>query len=134
LLAAIKIDPYFESGYLNLAEVYRHQNKINLESQILEKAHALFPKSAEMQYAFGLHLVRQKQYHKATLHFKRAVSFAPEVEQYAYAYILSLDGEGKTREALDKLREIIHRYREAEQLNQLGDYLYRKSQSSSDRY
>lgn len=125
-LAAIKIDPYFESGYVNLAELYRQQAKTGLEKQLFDKALISFPESSQLNYSYGLYLVRQKQYQKATLHFQLAVTYAPTVEQYAYTYILSLDGEGKTVQAMEKLREIIHRYGEARQLNELGQYLYQK--------
>jgi len=126
--AVIKIDPYFESGYINLTELYRRQNKIDQELQTLNRALTLFPDSAQLQYALGLHFVRKKQYHKATLYFEQAVKLSPEIEQYAYTYILSLDGEGKTKEAMDKLRKIINRYGSAQQLNELGGYLYNKLQ------
>jgi len=67
----------------------------------------LFPKSAALHYSFGLYLVRQKHYQAASSHFQLAVTLAPGIEQYAYTYILSLDGE-------------------AQQLNSLGQYLYNK--------
>ncbi len=124
--SAINIDPYFESGYLNLAELYRQQSKLKLEKQTLDKAIKLFPDSADLQYSFGLYLVRQKHYHRASFYFEKAVILAPVIEQYAYTYILSLDGEGKTLEAMTKLKEIIHRYGEAQQLKELGQYLYSK--------
>lgn len=79
-----------------------------------------------MQYAFGLHLIRQQQHHKATTHFAKDMFYAPEQEQYFYTYVLSLDGENKTKFALQKLKMKIKKFKDSQKLKELGLYLSQK--------
>ncbi|WP_252734003.1 cytochrome c3 family protein [Pseudoalteromonas sp. C2R02] len=124
--AAIEVDPYFESGYLNLSELYRNLQRPEQEQKTLNNALFKLPKSAQVQYAFGLYLIRQQQHHKATKHFAKAMSYAPEQEQYLYTYVLSLDGENKTKFALQKLKMKLKKFKDSQQLKELGLYLSQK--------
>ena len=65
--AAIEVDPYFESGYLNLSELYRNLQRPEQEQKTLNNALFKLPKSAQVQYAFGLYLIRQQKHHKLSL-------------------------------------------------------------------
>jgi len=124
--AAIEVDPYFESGYLNLAELYRSLQKPENEKQTLHNALKRLPKSAQVQYAFGLHLIRQQQHEQAAKYFAKSMSLAPDLEQYLYTYVLSLDGDNKSKYALQKLKIKIKKFKGSPQLKELGMYLSHK--------
>ena len=128
-LQAIKIEPYLEAGYINLADFYRSSQKPSQVVSVLTKGMAKLPKSPDLKYAYGLHLVRQQQYLKATTFFQQASKLAPSNEQYLYAYILSLDGEGKTELALKKLQAVIHRFTYSQALKELGMQLAQKTKN-----
>lgn len=50
----------------------------------------------------------------------------PGNAQYAYTYILALDGVGQSKQALTKLKTIIVNYQDIAQLKELGLYLSQK--------
>ncbi len=119
-LKAIEIEPYLEAGYINLADFYRSSQRPAQVVSVLTKGMSKLPKSGELKYSYGLYLVRQQQYVKATSFFEQASRLAPTNEQYLYAYLLSLDGEGKTAVAIQKLQAVIHRFSYSQALKQLG--------------
>jgi len=53
----------------------------------------------------------------------------PSAAQYSYAYILSLDGQGETVTALNKLQKMIGNYSDNQQLKELGLYLAQKTRN-----
>lgn len=128
LIAAIQIDPYFEASYVNLADLYRLQKQPMQVALVLKQGLESLPKSAALNYSFGLHLIRVGQRSKATSHFNQAMIFAPQTVQYVYTYALALDGEGKTTEGIKVLREKILEVPYSQQLQQLGVYLSQKAQ------
>ena len=50
----------------------------------------------------------------------------PSNSQYAYTYVLGLDGLGQSEEALKKLKTLIVHYQDRAQLKELGLYLSQK--------
>lgn len=82
--------------------------------------------SGAINYSFGLHLVRQKQLEKSIGYFEKAMSLTPSNPQYAYTYVLALDGLGKSQDALEKLKALIVNYQDKSQLKELGLYLSQK--------
>ena len=129
---AIKIDPYFEAAYINLADIYRAQQKPFQSNSVLSKGIKNNPKSANLHYSYGLYFVRQKQITKAITFFVKAMTLMPENSQYAYTYILALDGAGQSQQALGKLKALMTDYQNNEQLKELGLYLSQKLQSKVD--
>ena len=123
---AINIEPYFEVSYINLADLYRAQNKPFLVASVLSKGIKHNPKSADLHYSFGLHFVRQKKIEKGLYHFEKSMTLMPTNTRYAYTYVLALDGAGMSSQALDKLKELMANYQNKEQLKQLGLYLSQK--------
>lgn len=123
---AIKIEPYFETGYINLADIYRAQKKPFQVNSVLSKGIENNPKSAALHYSYGLHFVRQKKLEKALVLFEKSMMLMPDNAKYAYTYILGLDGVGKSRQALTKLKMLIMNYQDNAQLKALGLYLSRK--------
>jgi predicted CXXCH cytochrome family protein len=129
---AIKIEPYFEAAYINLADIYRAQQKPFQSNSVLSKGIKNNPKSANLHYSYGLYFVRQKQITKAITFFVKAMTLMPENSQYAYTYILALDGAGQSQQALGKLKALMTDYQNNEQLKELGLYLSQKLQSKVD--
>ena len=123
---AIEIDPYFETGYTNLAEIYRIQQRPTLEASVLLKGINNLPKSAVMRYSYGLYFVREKNINKAITFFKKTMELMPDNPQYAYTYLLALDGAGQSSDALSKLKVLIANYQDKSSLKELGLYLAQK--------
>lgn len=129
---AIKIEPYFEAAYINLADIYRAQQKPFQSNSVLSKGIKNNPKSANLHYSYGLYFVRQQKITKAITFFVKAMTLMPTNSQYAYTYILALDGAGQSQQALDKLKALMADYQNNEQLKELGLYLSQKLQSKAD--
>jgi len=130
LKAAIEIEPYFDAAYINLADLYRSQQQPMQVLSVLNQGIAANPNSAALRYSYGLHLIRSNKRAAATKAFAKALNLAPNTEQYIYTYVLALDGEGKTKQGLVKLKQLITRVPGSEQLRDLGIYL---SQKAGDR-
>lgn len=124
---AIIVDPYFATGYINLADLYRAQQRPQQVAAVLLNGMEHLPKSAPIKYAYGLHLVRTQQYVKATGFFEQAMQLEPTAEQYLYTYILSLDGQGEAKKALIKLQLLVKNYQAKGRLKELGLYLAQKN-------
>ena len=129
LKAVIEIEPYYDIGYINLADLYRTQQRSAQVAAVLSKGMKKLPNAAGLKYAYALHLVRTQQHSKALGFFEKAMLLEPSSEQYLYAYILSLDGQGETVAALNKLSKLITNYANYQQLKELGVYLAQKSQN-----
>jgi predicted CXXCH cytochrome family protein len=123
---SIDADPYFPVGYLNLADLYRAKGNEKLVSQVLLSGMDKVPQSAEIAYAYGLHLVRIKKLEPALEHFKNAMLLDNLNAQLAYTYVLALDGNSKSTEALSELKRLIPQYQQQRQLIELGMYLSQK--------
>ncbi len=129
---AIKVDPYFEAGFINLADIYRVQQNPKKVAITLVKGMEKSPKSAAIKYAYALHLVRQKNLDKAVGFFEAAMLLSPDNAQYAYTYVLSLDGSGHSKQGLHKLKGLIINYPDKSELRELGLYLSQKLKSKTD--
>ena len=130
--ATLVIEPYFDTGYINLADLYRSLQRPAQVSSVLLKGMKNLPKSGMIKYSYGLHLVRQKALTKAVKFFQDAMLLAPENSQYAYTYILAMDGTGQSTQAQSKLKALIMNYPDKGQLQELGLYLSQKLKSKAD--
>lgn len=126
LKQAINIEPYFEASYVNLADLYRVQQRSMLVGSVLRKGMKNIPLSGALPYSYGLHLIRQKKLNKAISFFEQAIKLSPENPQYAYTFVLAIDGSGESSEALNKLKKLILNYQDKSQLKELGLYLSQK--------
>ncbi len=125
---AIKVEPYFDSAYSNLAELYRTQGKVVQLVAVYNAGISKLPKSAILHYGFALHLVRQQQLAKALPLFKKAMLFDPTSSQYAYVYALATDSSGDTKRAISLLKTMVDDYSQNQQLVQLGLSLAQKAE------
>ncbi|NQY88636.1 MAG: hypothetical protein HRT51_12990 [Colwellia sp.] len=123
---SIKIEPYFATGYINLADIYRAQQRPFQVNSVLSKGIKNNPNSAALHYSYGLHFVRQKKLQKALVLLDKSITLMPSNAQYAYTYVLGLDGAGQSRQALTKLKTLIINYQDNAQLKELGLYLSQK--------
>jgi predicted CXXCH cytochrome family protein len=123
---AVTVDPYFEAGFINLADIYRVQQRPEKVGKVLVKGMQNIPKSAAIKYAYGLHMVRQQNLSKAIIAFEEAMQLSPDDAQYAYTFVLALDGTGQSTQALTTLKTLILNYQDKAQLQELGLYLSQK--------
>jgi len=130
--AAIAIEPYFETGYINLADLYRSLQRPTQVATVLLKGMTNIPRSSTITYAYGLHLVRQKELNKALVFFEKSMLLAPENPQFAYTYILAMDGLKQSSQGLSKLKTLILTYSNKVQLRELGVYLSQKLKRKQD--
>ena len=128
----IKIEPYFDASYINLADIYRVQQKPFQEAVVLKKGIENNPKSAVLYYAYGLHFVRQKKLNKGLPLFEKSMMLQPKNSHYAYTYVLAVDGTGQSKQALIKLKTLIKNYQDNTQLKELGLYLSQKLKLRSE--
>jgi tetratricopeptide (TPR) repeat protein len=105
LKQGIKVDPYFEANYINLAELYRSQNDLKLEKQTLEKAKKAMPNSDLIFYSLGMLYIREQDKTTAIRLFKKATELGPTNPQNWYIYALALDNIGETENAIKVLKE-----------------------------
>jgi len=129
---SIKVEPYFEVGYINLADIYRAQQKPLQVASVLNKGIENNPKSAALYYSYGLHFVRQKNIEKGLPLFEKSMTLMPDNAQYAYTFVLAMDGSGQSKEALIKLKTLIVNYQYNTQLKKLGLYLSQKLNNKKD--
>jgi Tfp pilus assembly protein PilF len=107
---ALRLDPAFAPGYVNLADLYRQQGRDAEGEQLLRSAVASAPEDADIQHALGLLLVRQKRLDDALPHLRRASLLAEDRPRYAYVYALGLQGAGDPVQALRVLAQANERH------------------------
>jgi Tfp pilus assembly protein PilF len=132
LKQAIAIEPYFPASYINLADLYRSQQRSMLVGSVLRKGMEKNPTSGDLPYSYGLHLIRQKQVNKAIPFLEKAMKLTPNNSHYAYTYVLAIDGTGQSAQALKTLKTVILNYTDKRQLKKLGLYLSQKLQSRDE--
>ena len=88
---AIKIEPYFENSYANLADLYRAKGDETKAMATLRQGIKAQPKSSVLPYSAGLAALRGKDYVQARSYLKQAAEMADTNPQYWYVYGLSLE-------------------------------------------
>ena len=128
-MQALQVDPYFAPAYLNLADLYRQQQRSTQAAATYAKGLAAVPEDASLRYSYALHLVRLQQMEQALVQSQIAIDLAPGDVQMATLYILVLDGLGRTEEGLVWLQSNWARFADAASLRQLGVSLAQKIQN-----
>ncbi len=103
LKSALSLDPAFAPAAVNLADLYRAQNRDAEGEQILDDAINRSPNDGSLQHALGLLMVRQKQGRKALALFAAAAQLDPANARYAYVYAVALNDTGQTSTAIETL-------------------------------
>jgi predicted CXXCH cytochrome family protein len=110
LQQARRLAPRYLPAMLNLADIYREQNRDDLGEALLREALAGYPDSADARQALGLLLVRTGRTAQSLELFAQATRMAPDNSQYALVYALALVETGKRAEGIEVLRAAVRRF------------------------
>ena len=102
---ALELDPYFIGAYVNLADLYRMQNRDDIGEPLLRRGLVLLPDAADLHYALGLLLVRRGGAAAALPELESAARLAAENAHYSYVYAVGLHSAGQVEQALSVLRD-----------------------------
>jgi predicted CXXCH cytochrome family protein len=130
LKQSIDVEPYFEAGYINLADLYRVLQEPEKEQEVLSAGLRNNPKSGMLYFSHAMHQIRQQDKNSAIKSLEKAIKLSPDNAHYAYVYFIALDSVGKTQQALARLKMVIKKYAYNPQLIELGLSF---SQKSNDR-
>ncbi len=113
---SLRIDPYFPTAYLNLADLYRKIGDEQKAMQTLELGLETIPNNGLMAYSIGLVHIRAKESQQAIDNFKKATELEPDNANFHYVYGLSIKEKSSTlaRKSFNK----------AYQLSGNPEYLY----------
>jgi len=104
LQASLSLDPSFAPAAVNLADLYRTQNRDSEGEQILKDAINRSPNDGSLQHALGLLMVRRKQRQKALTLLAAAAQLDPANAKYVYVYAVALSDAGQTEAAIKILQ------------------------------
>lgn len=102
---ALRIGPWFVPAYLNLADLFREEDRDADAEPLLRRALEIAPDSADAHHVLGLFLVRRQDLPAAIVELRRATDLAPDDTRYAYVYAVALHSAGETRQAIAFLEE-----------------------------
>ena len=107
--AALALDPTFVPAYVNLADIYRAEQREPDVRRVLAEGLTAVPDDASLHYALGLALVRAQRTAEGLTHIERAATRAPDNARFVYTYAVSLYSTGKAREAIAVLEKALQR-------------------------
>ena len=106
----LKLDSRSVSARLNLADLYRLQGKdqqalkqllqVQLKSPDLESPELESPDNAVVHFSLGLAQIRTQLMSEGLVSLERASQLAPKISRYSYVYGIALNGQGRSREAV----------------------------------
>jgi predicted CXXCH cytochrome family protein len=100
---ALRLDPSFVPGFVNLADLFRAQGEDAKGEELLRRSAEIAPGNAAVHHALGLALIRRKVYPEAIGELRQAFDLAPGTARYAYVYALALHATGARHEARELL-------------------------------
>lgn len=100
---ALEIAPGYVPALVNLAEFQRREGNTGEEEKLLARALVVAPDSALVQHAYGLHLVRARDYAGALPYLETALALTDAQPRHAYVYAVALDSRGDTKTAVSVL-------------------------------
>jgi Flp pilus assembly protein TadD len=118
---ALKLAPRYLPAMLNLADIYRAQNRDDLGEPVLRDAITQYPESGDAHHAMGLLYVRTGRVNDAVMMLQQASRLSPDNAQYAMVYALALLKIGKQTEGLQELRSAAQRFPDNESIRQALD-------------
>ncbi|MCU4676243.1 multiheme c-type cytochrome [Catenovulum sp. 2E275] len=101
---ALKITPEYIPALLNLADIYRSQGLVEKEQSLIQGALEFMPEASSVQHAYGLFLIRSKQYNQSIPYLKAAATLPDAQPRYAYVYAVALDNVMQTSRAIEALK------------------------------
>jgi Tfp pilus assembly protein PilF len=102
LLSALKLEPYYIPASMNLADLYRATHREKEAAEIILAALKTQPDSPDLNMAYALWLVRDKNLDGAIQYLATAAA-SGNSPHFSYVYALALSQQGKTSEALREL-------------------------------
>jgi len=99
-LKGIKLFSKFIPFYINLADVYRAQNKATLSKEYIDKGLNIQPGNADLHYAAGLWYIREKDVTHGIAELHKAAALNPSGASIVYGYAISLFSTGKPKDAI----------------------------------
>jgi Flp pilus assembly protein TadD len=105
LQTALRLDSGYVPAMVNLADLYRLQQREPEAQALLEKAVALAPQAAEPIHALGLLKVRIGRKQEALELFAKAAALQPDTSRYAYVYGVALHSYGEGEKAIAVLKK-----------------------------
>ena len=122
-LHALMLEPLYLPARLNLADMHRTAQAETKVMDVLTEGLRLLPDQPDLNFAFGLSLVRQGQLAQAVAPLNKAALNAPENPRYAYVYSVALYESGERESAIEYLRTIVEQMPNRELISALISYL-----------
>jgi tetratricopeptide (TPR) repeat protein/uncharacterized protein YlaI len=88
---SIRIEPHFANAYVNLADLYRSQQKEMASIEVLETGEIACPDDGTLPYSLGLAYIRAKETPKAIDYLRKATLVEPENARFHYVYGVALE-------------------------------------------
>jgi len=107
---AARLNPRFPGTYVNLADLYRQQQREDRAEQVLRRGIEMAPRNADLPHAMGLLLVRRKQVAESLPYLEKAAALAPDGSRYHYVYGVALKSAGQEAKALEVLTQAHERF------------------------
>ncbi len=101
---AIGLQSTFVPAYINLADLYREQNRERETEKLLRAALQIAPNHADIHHALGLSLVRQQRVPEGVAELALAAERRNDSPRYIYVYAVALHEMGETKRALQVLQ------------------------------
>jgi Tfp pilus assembly protein PilF len=106
---AIRLDPFFQPAYVNLADVFRAQQTARDPDaeRVLRSGLVKVPASAALHHALGLVLIRLHRLDDARSELQRATQLDSTNVRFGYAYAVALYSTGKAKAAMVALERLL---------------------------
>lgn len=108
--AALRLQPDFVPGYLNLADLYRSLGRDTEGEATLVEGLRRAPGDGDLLHALGLLKVRQQRLTEALPLLRRATRARPDNPAYAYVLSVALNEVGQAREGRTVLDDALLRF------------------------
>lgn len=110
LREALEIDPTFTAAYVNLADLFRSQQRDEDAAGVLRAGLEAAADRAAIEFSLGLTLVRLQRHAEALAHLKSAHRMRPETIRFGYVYAVAQFDTGRQASALRTLEHLHARY------------------------
>lgn len=102
---ALRLDARFVPAYVNLADLYRLQQREGEGEHLLREGIDRITFDADLRHTLGLNLIRQQRRGEALQWLRQAAEAESGNAHYSYVYALALQGSGDGAGALRILRQ-----------------------------
>jgi predicted CXXCH cytochrome family protein len=107
---ALRLDPAFSQAAVNLADLYRLQQRDDAAEALLREYLAKDPDEPALHHALGLTLVRRGQIDAAIEELGRAATLQPDNARYTYVHGVALESTGDVGRAIGVLEDGLSRH------------------------